>query len=161
MKRHQLEHVIRAAGAITNCSELIIIGSQAILGSIPEAPGELLLSEKADLYVKEQPELSTLIDGTIGELSPFHQTFGYYGHGVGPTTAVLPDDWESRLLSVRNENTNGVTGWCLHPMDIAYSKLAAGGRKIWNIVVRSFDTPSFHKESWKRRLLNDRTIWDD
>ncbi len=31
-----------------------------------------------------------LIDGSIGELSPFHETFGYYAHGLGPETAALP-----------------------------------------------------------------------
>lgn len=49
-----------------------------------------------------------------------------YRPGIGSTA---PDGWESRLLPVSNENTHGVTGWCLHPLDIAYSKLAAGRPK--------------------------------
>lgn len=32
-----------------------------------------------------------MIDGSIGELSPFHETFGYYAQGVDETTAVLPE----------------------------------------------------------------------
>lgn len=129
MKRHQLEHVLRAAGAVTDCSELVVIGSQAILAAVPDAPETLLVSEEADLYVPEREDLSVLIDGTIGELSPFHQTFGYYGHGVGPTTAILPADWQDRLVELSNANTNGVRGLCLSPVDIAYSKLAAGRPK--------------------------------
>lgn len=70
-----------------------------------------------------------MIDGTIGELSPFHQTFGYYGHGVGPQTAILPSDWRDRLVELSNANTNGVKGLCLSPLDIAFSKLAAGRPK--------------------------------
>jgi hypothetical protein len=132
LKRRQLEHVIRAAGAVTDCRELIVIGSQAILATYPEAPAALLVSQEADVYVPEREELSTLIDGTIGELSPFHQTFGYYGHGVGPSTAILPSGWESRLVKLENDNTNGVRGLCLSALDIFYSKLAAGRPKDLN-----------------------------
>jgi hypothetical protein len=39
--RAQLEHVIRAAAAVTGEDEIVIIGSQAILGAHPDAPGEL------------------------------------------------------------------------------------------------------------------------
>ena len=42
MKRHELEHLIRAAGAITGSDEIIVIGSQAILGARPDAPPSLL-----------------------------------------------------------------------------------------------------------------------
>lgn len=106
-----------------------MVESQAILGTDPGAPAAMLASQEADLYVPDKPALSTLIDGTIGELSPFHQTFGYYGHGVGEETAVLPSDWKTRLVAICNENTNGVVGLCLHPLDIGYSKLAAGRPK--------------------------------
>lgn len=129
LTRQQLEHILRAAGSITDLSDFIVVGSQAVLGSVPDAPASLLVSLEADLFPREKPELSDLVDGTIGELSPFHQTFGYYGHGVAPNTAVLPGGWESRLVGLSNENTNGVTGWCLAPRDIAYSKLVAGRPK--------------------------------
>jgi hypothetical protein len=35
MKRSELEHVIRAACEVANVSELVIIGSQAILAQFP------------------------------------------------------------------------------------------------------------------------------
>jgi hypothetical protein len=66
------------------------------------------------------------VDGSIGELSPFHRTFGYYAHGVGPETAVLPGGWEDRLVPVQNENTRGVMGLCLEIHDLAVSKYVAG-----------------------------------
>ena len=129
MTRPQLEHVLRAAGAISGVNDIIVIGSQAILAVAGELPDELLVSLEADLYPRDNPALADLIDGTIGELSPFHETFGYYAHGVGPETAVLPADWNTRLLTLSNSNTNGVCGWCLHPGDIAIAKLAAGRPK--------------------------------
>jgi hypothetical protein len=50
-------------------------------------------------------------------------------HGVGPETAVLPANWQTRLVPVQNENTRGLTGLCLGPVDLAVSKLAAGREK--------------------------------
>lgn len=84
MRRSDLEHIIRAAGAITDTKELIVLGSQAILGEYPNAPEELLISQDVDVYPRDDPGKADLIDGSIGELSPFHEQFGYYAHGVGP-----------------------------------------------------------------------------
>jgi hypothetical protein len=126
MTRIELEHVIRAAGAIAESDELIILGSQAILGSLLNPPKELLSSMEVDLYPIPEVEKADLIDGSIGEGSPFHDTFGYYAHGIGPETAVLPTHWKDRLVVISNANTRGVKGYCLHPVDITASKLAAG-----------------------------------
>src|SRR3954453_22050080 len=104
MTRHQLEHVIRAGAATANVRELIVVGSQAILGAYPDAPVELTESVEADIFPKEVPERSILIDGAIGELSMFHETFGYFGHGVDDKTAVLPTGWQERLVKVQNDN---------------------------------------------------------
>ena len=129
MNRAQLEHVIRAATDICDDNEVIIIGSQAILGSVPDAPADLLVSMEADVLPKNKPERTIEIDGAMGELSPFHTTFGYYAHGVSEETAILPPQWRERLIPVVNANTEGRTGFCLAPVDIAASKLAAGRDK--------------------------------
>ena len=99
MRRHELEHLIRAAAAVTNEYEIVVIGSQSILGAVADPPAALLQSMEADCYPLKQPELADLIDGAIGELSPFHERFGYYAQGVGPETAVLPAGWQDRLVS--------------------------------------------------------------
>lgn len=134
MQRHQLEHIIRAAAGITGTAELIVVGSQAVLGQHPEAPAELLMSIEADVFTFRGPSDSDLIEGCIGEGSPFHQTFGYYAHGVGPDTATLPDGWKERLVPVRNQNTGGGTGLCLETHDLAVSKLVAGREKDLSFV---------------------------
>ncbi len=134
MRRQDLEHLIRAAGAIAGSEELVIIGSQAILGMFPNPPFELLVSQEADLYPTDDPSKADLIDGTIGELSPFHEQFGYYAHGIGPETAILPSNWKTRLIRIQNENTGGITGLCLHPVDVAVSKLIAGRERDSNFV---------------------------
>src|SRR5438105_3220169 len=58
MTREQLEHVIRAAAAISGDDEIVVVGSQAILGQFPAAPAELCVSIEADVYPKNKPEHS-------------------------------------------------------------------------------------------------------
>src|SRR5436190_11983884 len=69
MRRKELEHIIRAAAAITDQYEIVVLGSQSILGAVPDAPEVLLLSMEADVYPLRRPDLADLIDGAIGELS--------------------------------------------------------------------------------------------
>lgn len=129
MTRSQLEHIIRAAGTIADDDDIIVIGSQAILGQFPFAPSELLVSREADVYPRTHPGRADLVDGSIGEGSPFEREYGYYAHGVGPETAILPAGWEGRLVRVANANTRFVRGWCLEVHDLAIAKLAAGREK--------------------------------
>lgn len=81
-----------------------------------------------------RPDLADLIDGAIGEGSPFHERFGYYAQGVGPDTAVLPIGWESRMVKIQGIGTDLKIGWRLEPTDLAASKLAAGREKDWGFV---------------------------
>jgi len=134
MTRQQLEHIIRAAGSITDEKAILILGSQSILGSVDDAPGKLLLSMEADVFPLTAPDKMELINGSIGEISRFHQTFGYYAHGILPESCPLPLGWDKRLNPIKNENTNGITGLCLGAADLACSKLAAGRPKDLDFV---------------------------
>jgi hypothetical protein len=129
MKRADLEHILRASKGVTGETEFIVVGSQSILGKHPDAPRILRESIEADVYPKHRPDLSLELLGSLGELSPFHQTFGYWVDGVSPETATLPAGWDERLIKLTNANTDGAIGWCLDPHDLAYSKLAARRQK--------------------------------
>lgn len=129
MKRSELEHLIRAAGSIANDSAIVVIGSQSILGQFPDAPASLLVSAGADMFPLNHPQLSDLIDGSIGEGSPFHELYGYYAQGVDDKTATLPRGWRERLVKISNPTTVGVTGLCLEVHDLAISKYVAGRDK--------------------------------
>lgn len=150
MQRSELEHVIRTSGAIADDNEIIIIGSQAILGQFPDAPVKLLTSMETDLYPKNKPELAHKIDGAIGEGSSFHAEFGYYAQGVGPKTAVLPKGWDKRLVTVSNENTNGTTGLCLEVHDLAISKYVAGRPK----------DIEFTRELARQKMIERNTLFE-
>ena len=148
MKRSELEHIIRAAGAIANDREVIVIGSQSVLGQFPDAPTALLVSAEADVFPKNHPELADLIDGSIGEGSSFHELYGYYAQGVGEDTAVLPRGWRDRLIRISNPNTVDITGLCLEIHDLAISKYVAGREKDLE----------FTRALAKHRLTNPTTL---
>lgn len=149
MTRVQLEHIIRAAGTIANTEDLVIIGSQAVLGQFPDAPPELLVSNEADIFPREDPARGDLIDATIGEGSPFQRAFGYFAHGVDESSAILPDGWRDRLIPVSGENTRFVRGWCLEVHDLAIAKYAGGREK-------GFTRALVHHAMVKREQLEDR-----
>lgn len=129
MTREELEHIIRASSDVTNQYEFVIVGSQSILGSIPNPPDVFTMSAEADIYPLQAPELAEKIEGAIGEGSQFHETYGYYAQGVGPETAVLPAGWMGRVHRVQSAGTNDRVGYCLHVVDLFMSKAAAGRDK--------------------------------
>lgn len=130
MNRSQLEHIIRAAGSIADDHEIIVLGSSSIFAQFPDIPEEFLLSIEADVFPKNKPYMSDTIDGCIGELSPFHESFGYYAHGVSRETANnLPNGWDKRLIPVKNENTGGMTGLCLEIHDLIAGKYVSSREK--------------------------------
>jgi len=133
VRRSDLEHLLRAAGKIIGQDRIIVIGSQAVLATVPEflLPPEATASVEADLIPLEDPEelLADQIDGAIGEASIFHETFGIYAQGVSYETITGPQGWQDRLIEYSNENTGDVTGLCLEINDLWLSKLAAGRAK--------------------------------
>lgn len=52
MRREDLEHVVAAAANVVGEDEFVVVGSQAVLGSHPDAPDTLLRSLEADEMVK-------------------------------------------------------------------------------------------------------------
>jgi hypothetical protein len=153
MNRSQLEHLIRAAGDIAGDDEIVILGSTAVLSQFPEVPAKIIFSIEADVYPKNKPELASVIDGCIGELSPFHQTYGYYAHGVGPETARnLPSGWDQRLIPIRNENTRGITGWGVEIHDLVLGKYASGREKDFRFNAQVIALGLVSKESLLERV---------
>ena len=112
MRRDQLEHAIRTACQITGHDEVIVVGSQAILGTYPEYELPFLATRSMEVDIlpitddnNTTIELADLIVGVAGELSPFEQLHGFSIDGVDLTTSALPDGWRDRLVRVQNKNT--------------------------------------------------------
>ena len=103
LNRKQLSHLLRAATRIADDPNIIVIGSQAILGNFDaqNLPDEVTISVEADIAFRDDPDEAKAdeVDGRIGELSSFHEEYGYYAQGVIITTAKLPSGWEDRVVS--------------------------------------------------------------
>jgi hypothetical protein len=121
MRREELEHIIRASGDITNQYEFVIVGSQSMLGPVPNPEEVFTASMEADIYPLQAPELADEIDGAIGEGSEFHRSFGYYAQGVGPETATLPKDWMQRVHRVQSSAQGFAAG--RRPFDMLFDGL--------------------------------------
>lgn len=147
MRRDQLEHAIRTACQIIGHPEVIIVGSQAILGTFREEdlPRAATMSIEVDILPiadsnDETARLADLIEGVAGEFSPFEATHGFSIDGVDLNTSALPAGWRDRLVRVQNANTappSGepqFTGWCVDPVDLCVAKLVAFREKDRNFV---------------------------
>ena len=128
MTRDQLEHLLRAAGAIVQDTQIYVIGSQSLHGMHPNLPDQLVASIEADLIAKNRPAATERLNA-IGVGSHFHITYGYYADPVDLTTARLPRQWKSRLVNLVSPETGGVTGLCLDPHDLALAKYFARREK--------------------------------
>lgn len=152
MRRAELEHVIRAAASVTEDEEIVIVGSQAVLGQFPDAPESLLVSREADVYPRNRPERSDEIDGSLGDGSYFDSAYGYYAHAVGPETATAPAGWEGRLVAICNSNTGGATGWCLEIHDLLLSKCVAGRERDRDFAEEALKHGLADPEELRRRV---------
>jgi len=131
--RNQLAHLLRAASQIVDERDVVVLGSQALLGTFDDAllPDAVIGSIGADLTFLDDPdnEKTDKVEAAIGELSDFHQMYHYYAQGVGITTAVLGPGWKDRLVFFENESSRPGRGLCLEAHDCVAAKLAAGRDK--------------------------------
>ena len=150
MNKDQFEHTIRAAGSILGENKVLVIGSQATHASIDYYLPEAERSIEIDISSLEDDDgtRADLIDGSIGELSMFQETFGYYAQGVTPKTAILPAGWKKRLVPYETPGTGGITALCLEPHDLWISKAIAGRPK----------DREFCKALTARQLVKTRTL---
>ncbi len=167
MRRDQLEHAIRTSCQIIGHREVIVVGSQAILGSIPEheLPAAATMSLEVDILPIaadniETARLADVIEGVAGEFSPFEDLHGFSIDGVDLTTSVLPDGWRDRLVRVSNANTAAPSGepqfagWCLDKEDLCVAKLCAFREKDRNFVTSLIQAGLVDPELITRRLAS-------
>jgi hypothetical protein len=105
MRREQLEHAIRTACQIIGRLEVIVVGSQSILGTFREdqLPADATMSIEVDILPiaednQETARLADLIEGVAGEFSPFEELHGFSIDGVDLETSALPAGWRGQLV---------------------------------------------------------------
>jgi len=83
---------------------VVVIGSQAVLATLPQAPFTARTSVEIDAYpgnaeeweAQHGTEASEVVNALFGYRSTFHETHGFYIDGVDDSTASLPPDWRER-----------------------------------------------------------------
>jgi|SRR5579871_1302260 len=133
MRRQDLDYVIAEVGRRTGLDYFYIIGSAAVLASLPASRDPALVSTR-DIDILPSPEeparqqeYADRLDRLFGEMSAFDAEHGFYVQGVDSTTAkYAPAGWRERAIPVR---AGDVTGLCMEPHDLALSKYGAGREK--------------------------------
>ncbi len=129
MVRSQLQHVILEIGRRFDLQDFHIVGSAAILATLPNPPeGALTATRDVDVVPPHDDErLADRISFVLGEASNFDFEHGYYAQGVTSKTPVYaPSGWMARAVPVHVEK---YTGWCMEVHDLVLSKLGAGREK--------------------------------
>ncbi len=132
LRKEAIAHLVRAVAGVSGQSSFVMIGTGAVIAQLKHVPLDLMRTREIDIYPRGVPDaedIATLIDGTLGEGSPFDETFGYYAHGVGERTACLPDDWEERAITFDAPGLAGVVCLCPEVNDIALVEALRLARK--------------------------------
>jgi hypothetical protein len=136
MRREEVWHAARAACGVLGVRRVLVVGSQAVWGSldVDTLPSDVTLSAEADIRAVDivgEPADMAMRLGAIGQGSEFEETYGYYVDGVEPVTTTFPDGWETRLHEwVIGEDDHGpLAAFFPEIHDLCVSKLAAGRPK--------------------------------
>jgi hypothetical protein len=97
----ELRDLARRAANLTGYRQILVLGSQAVHGALPDAdlPAITTMSAEADLAVVNDlsGETPHTIEANFGMGSPYHQHFGVYADGISLSEVALPNGWEGRL----------------------------------------------------------------
>lgn len=110
MQADELRDLARRAAKVTGYRAMLVLGSQAVHGALPDAdlPSITTMSEEADLAVVNDLSGDTphQIEAHFGMGSPYHQHFGVYADGISLTEVSLPLGWEGRVRTEQIEDDN-------------------------------------------------------
>lgn len=157
MNRRELELAIETAAHIVQQDSVLIIGSQAILGSFSETdlPERATASQEVDIAPLDDDEresLATRIDVFAGEWSDFDAEHGFYIQGVSVRTAYLPEGWAGRLVEVTVRSSPEYRGLCLEAHDLCAAKMARNDTKDREFVAALISTGLVHKHVVHERI---------
>lgn len=125
-----LQHIIRAALALAEDRDILVLGSASLLASFPElgnGDSPLAATYDADLCPDPFDELTgTMLDEALGENRAYYLRHGYHADILRDTILeTLPAGWRERLVSV----PGCTAAHALEPHDLAAVKLLVGHPK--------------------------------
>ncbi len=119
-----LQHLIRAARALAEDCDFLVLGSASLLASHPALGGPdapLASTYDADLCPQPFDEFTgTMLEEALGENRAWHRRHGYHADILRDTVfETLPTDWRDRLIPVPGTEH----ARALDPHDLAAVKL--------------------------------------
>jgi hypothetical protein len=124
-----LHRALRAAAKAYGRDWFVVVGSAAILATHPDAPDYIRRSADIDMFPLPAVVGADMENGDhlVGQGSAFESEHHFYVERLGDWTMLTqPAGWLERCVVV---STEGVTGYCLSPLDLAYNKTEAGRTK--------------------------------
>lgn len=125
-----LQHLLRSAVALADDRQFLVLGSAALLASLPElGEGEGLLASTYDADLCPDPfdELTAvMLDEALGEDRAYFRKHGYHAHILRDSILqTLPAGWRGRLVDV----PGCPDAHALDPHDLTAVKLLVGRPK--------------------------------
>lgn len=126
MRRADFDMLIEAVAATAEVRQVVVVGSQSILASIPEdeLPREATLSPEIDVVMAEHPRAGA-VRQMLGPGSLIDREYLVYVDVVSETTTRLPIHWDDRAVHYRTGSA-GIIAVCPEIHDLALAKLGAG-----------------------------------
>lgn len=125
-----LQHLLRAASALAEDRQLLVLGSASLLASFPQLgqPGTPLASTyDADICPRPFDDLTgTMLQEALGEDRAYYRRHGYHADILRDSImATLPHGWDERLVPV----PDCPAAQAIDPHDLAAVKLLVGRPK--------------------------------
>ena len=148
-----LQHIIRAARALAEDRDILVLGSASLLASFPQlgnADSPLAATYDADLCPDPFDELTgTMLDEALGENRAYYLRHGYHADILRDTILeTLPAGWRERLVS----RPGCTAAHVLEPHDLAVVKLLVGHPKDISLLVHLHSAGLIEAEVVRARL---------
>ncbi len=139
MKKEEVDEALDSLRVITNETHMLVVGTQSLHGTHPDAPDSIMLSREVDVVLKHKARLANWISDVVGDGTPFEAERGYFIDHVAMKEGmpVLAAGWEARVT--RTHSMPGCTVDYLAPEDLAIAKLGAGRAKDLQFVQGMLD----------------------
>lgn len=134
MDRTQLQQLVRNVARVSGGSDVVVIGSCAVLAAVTEPDGALVPGDVADVFVVDAPDAGERIDTALGEGSMYHDEHGVCARAVGPLTALAPEGWADRIVPLEDAPAR-----CMAIADLVLAKLAVGRGKDIDFAERALE----------------------
>ncbi|BCX47943.1 LmbE family protein [Haloferula helveola] len=148
-----LQHLIRAATALAEDLDFLVLGSASLLASFPElgeATAPLASTYDADICPEPFDELTgTMLEEALGEDRAYFRRHGYHADVLRSSILdTLPSGWRGRLVDV----PECPKAKALDPIDLAAIKLQVARPKDLDLVRMLISTGRIPAEEISVRL---------